>query len=133
MACHGCLLAAPGEVADEVANARTLQRPEWQRTAEVHCGNADAGRHQPVDDAFAKPRRQFRGQSMADDLLDEAVADGNGAGDSQMGNHIAHQFKHAQCSRPAAIEVGHGAHHAGGFEQHVEQVDDRTRANGGDD
>ena len=96
-----------GQIADEIADAGAFQCPERHWTAQVHRGDADARGHQAVDDAFAKARRQFRGEAMAEHLLNQAVSGRNRSGDREMGNDVAHQPQQSQRARPAAIKIGH--------------------------
>ena len=42
------------QVADEIADSRPFERAECQRAAEIHGGNANASRHQAIDDTFAE-------------------------------------------------------------------------------
>src|SRR5690606_24712801 len=94
--------ASPGisqgaaESRKEIAHCRALQRDEGQGTHRLDRGDADADCHQPVDDAFAEPGREARGEAVADELLDETVADRDRTGNGKMTDHIAHEPHESQ-------------------------------------
>ncbi len=122
------------QIADEITDARPFQRLERQRPAEIHRSDADARRHHAVDDAFTGGRaRKFRGQNhwpinCCAMLSPTAMEPANG----EMREHIAHQADHAERAGSAAVELRHGADQLGRFVEHIENVHQRTQANGGD-
>lgn len=76
------------QVGHEVAYSGALHRPERQRTAKIHRCYADSRRHQAIDDAFAQTGGEFRGKTMAENLLRKPVTDGDRTRDGEMGDHV---------------------------------------------
>jgi hypothetical protein len=70
---------------------------------------------------------------MAEDLLHEAVADRDRARHCEMGENVPHEPKHPERTWSAAIELCHCTNEPCCLIEDVEQVDDGTRADGGDD
>ena len=70
---------------------------------------------------------------MAHRLLDQRVARRHGAGDRQMADDVAHQARHAQPPGAQAVDGGDGPHQPRVLDQHVGDVDERSRRDGGDD
>ena len=91
-------------------------------------GEADARRQQPVEHAFAHARRNLRGDAMADELLQEAVADRHAAGDRDMRADRAQQPEKAEQARPSAIDLGDAPDQADDLGDDEDDVEDRARA-----
>src|SRR5580704_6863364 len=68
----------------DVGDLWRLSVPKRHRPADGHGGKPDARGQEAVQHAFAETGRQSCGDPMADELLDEAVADRHAAGDRYM-------------------------------------------------
>ncbi len=83
--------------------------PEWPGVGKGSMAAIPIScRHQPVDDAFTQTGGEFRGETMAENLLGEPVADGNGARNGKMRNDIE-AASACQAFRAVRIELRHGA------------------------
>ena len=65
---------------------------------------------------------------MADDLLDDAVAERDGAGHGEMCKHAAGEAEEAECAGTAAVKLRQAANQAAGLEDDVGYVHQRPRA-----
>ncbi|KFJ50766.1 hypothetical protein DK59_2769 [Brucella abortus bv. 4 str. 292] len=70
---------------------------------------------------------------MADELLDNAVAHRNRTGNGQMRDDTPRKLDKTERTRPSAIKLGQPADEAGGFKNHITDIDECARADGGDD
>src|ERR1700691_6413883 len=77
-----------------------------RRTADGEGGQSDPRREQAVEHAFAHPGRDARGDPVADQLLQQAVADRHAAGDGDMSADRARELDEAEEAGPAAVDFG---------------------------
>ncbi len=64
---------------------------------------------------------------MTQELLQQRVADGDTAGDGEMGANGTHQLEEAEEARPAAIDFGDPADEMESLAGDKEHIDDRAR------
>ena len=107
---------------------RALCREEGERAADVHGGEPDARRHEPVHHPLAELCRQPPGNAVADKLLQERVADSDRTGHREVAQHRLHQSEEPKRPGPAAIEVCHATDQAHAFPQDEDHVKDGARA-----
>ena len=96
-------------------------------------GKPDARREQAVEHAFAHPGGDARGDAVADELLQQAVADRHAAGDREMGADRARELDEAEQARPAAVDFGDASHQPDDLGDDKNDVENRARADRGHD
>ncbi len=104
-------------------NGATSETPGASRSRRAPRAERPTRGEQAVEDALAHARRNARCDPVADDLLDEAVADRHAAGDRDMSADRAGEFGQAEEPRPAAVNLGdpsHEPHNLGSDEDDVE-------------
>src|SRR3984957_8483131 len=84
----------------DVGDARGLVDRKGHRPADGERGEADARREHAVEHALAYPRGDVRGDAVAVDQLQHAVADRHAAGNRDMGANGARELDEAQEARP---------------------------------
>ena len=104
-----------------------LAAPKGHRAADGHGGQPHARRQKAVEHAFAEAGRQSCGDPMADELLDEAVADRHAPRDREMRDNRAQQLEKAEQARPAAIDDRDAPDKSYRLRPDEDNVDDRAR------
>ena len=88
----------------ETPGALSTEKGAGRQTASAE--KPDARREQAVEHAFAHSGRDARGDPVADQLLQQAVADRHAAGDGDMGADRARQLDEAEEAGPTTVDFG---------------------------
>ena len=98
-------LRAAQQLAGNIADLRRFLADEGQRAADGERGEAEAGGHQAVEDAFPELRRDPCGNAEAEDLLHQAVADRDAPRHREMIEGRAGEAQEAEEAGPAAVDA----------------------------
>src|SRR5438270_5510726 len=115
----------------DVRYARRLRHREWRRAADGERRKTDPGGEQAVHHALAHARRDARGESVANELLEDAVADRHAAGDCEMRADGPTELEEAEKPGPPAVDFGDAAHEADDLGDDENDVENGARADRG--
>ncbi len=102
---HAFVAGYARNVADKVPNTGAFFRIERKGPHDIHRCDTDTGSHQSIDDTFTEFRRKARCQSVADELLNDAITHREGPSHGQMRHDPTCKFEKPQGARTPTVKL----------------------------